>query len=234
VGAGQRVSERRTPRLDIRLPRIPNPAPEIFVWSRAAIWIAALLALYWFEPNRHPQADRWDTARLHELGAAPLLFAAFPLVLWIQLGDPWAFLDAQERWNLELSPAGPLGGVWEGVRAVFQGDTPVGADPMHARAVNAQGLVALVLFAVLTVVAWRRFGAPYGLFATLSLALPLSVPSDRWPLLSLPRFGLVVFPFFLALAALGGRPRVHAAILSCSALLLGVAVTQWALWQWVS
>ena len=391
------MSERRTPRLDIRLPRVPNPAPEIFLWSRAAIWIAALLALYWFEPNRHPQADRWDTARLHELGpgvdvwarwdsdfflriaedgydhasaaffplypavvgvlgrvllghyvlagvlaslaaalaafvllyrlaeprlgadgarravlylavfptslflqavysealflalalgafllaerrrflaagivagfalltrpaglallpalallawqapdrrralaalgAAPVLFAAFPLLVWVQVGTPWAFLDAQERWNRELSPAGPLGGVWEGVRAVLRGETPAGAEPMHAAAVNAQGLVALVLFAALAVVAWRRFGAPYGLFAALSLALPLSVPSDRWPLLSLPRFGLVVFPFFLALAALGGRPRVHAAILSCSALLLGVAVTQWALWQWVA
>jgi len=91
-----------------------------------------------------------------------------------------------------------------------------------------------VLFAALTAVAWRRFGAPYGLFAALSLALPLSVPSDRWPLLSLPRFGLVVFPFFLALAALGGRPRVHAAVLACSALFLGVAVVQWSLWQWAA
>jgi hypothetical protein len=397
VGAGQRVSERRAPRLDIRLAGTRNPAPEIFVWSRVAIWVAALLALYWFEPNRHPQADRWDTPRLHELGAvvdvwarwdsdfflriaesgydrasaaffplypaavalvgrvllghyvlagvlvslaatlaafvllyrlaeprlgadgarravlylavfptalflqavyseslflalaigafllaerrqflgaglvaglalltrpaglallpplallawrapdrrralgglavAPALFAVFPLVLWGQVGDAWAFLDAQERWHRHLSPAGPLGGIWEGVRAVAEGDTPAGAAPMHAAAVNWQGLAALVLFGALTVVAWRRFGAPYGLFAALSLALPLSLPSDRWPLLSLPRFGLVVFPFFLALAALGGRPRVHAAILACSALLLGVTVTQWALWQWVA
>jgi hypothetical protein len=171
---------------------------------------------------------------LGSLAVAPALFAAFPLVLWRQVGDPWAFLDAQERWHRHLSPAGPLGGIWEGIRAVAEGDTPAGAAPMHAAAVNWQGLIALVLFGTLTVVAWRRFGAPYGLFAALSLALPLSVPSDRWPLLSLPRFGLVVFPFFLALAALGGRPRVHAAILACSALLLGVTVTQWALWQWVA
>ena len=84
-------------------------------------------------------------------------------------------------------------------------------------------------------IAWREFGAPYGLFAALSLALPLSVPSSRWPLLSLPRFGLVVFPFFLALAWIGGRnPRANAAILGFSALLLGVFVTQWALWDWVA
>ena len=56
----------------------------------------------------------------------------------------------------------------------------------------------------------------------------------RWPLLSLPRFGIVLFPCFLALATLGGRPRVHTAILVVSSIMLGIAVTQWALWQWVA
>ncbi len=112
--------------------------------------------------------------------------------------------------------------------------TPSGAGVHHAVAVNAEDLAFLLLFIPLTVIAWRRFGAPYGLFAAISLAIPLSYPSARWPLLSLPRFGLVIFPFFLALAVLGGRPRVHTAIVACSALFLGVAVAQWALWQWVA
>jgi hypothetical protein len=107
-------------------------------------------------------------------------------------------------------------------------------DPIRAATINLENLAFLVLFIGLTVVAWRRFGAPYGVFAAVSLAIPLSVPSERWPLLSLPRFGLTVFPFFLALAALGGRPRLHTAIVSVSSLLLGVAVVQWALWQWVA
>ena len=38
----------------------------------------------------------------------------------------------------------------------------------------------------------------------------------------------------LALAWAGARPRAHAAIVSLSGLFLGVAVVQWALWQWVS
>ena len=97
-----------------------------------------------------------------------------------------------------------------------------------------RGFAFLVLFVALTVIAWRRFGAPYGLFCAVSLAIPLSVPSQRWPLLSMPRFGLVLFPCFLALAVLGGRPRVHTAILVVSSIMLGVAVTQWALWQWVA
>jgi hypothetical protein len=108
------------------------------------------------------------------------------------------------------------------------------ADPDRVAMVNLQQLAFLVLFALLTVVAWRRFGRPYGLFAALSLAIPLSVPSERWPLLSLPRFGLVVFPFFFALAALGERARVHTPVVVVSALLLGVVCAQWALWQWVA
>ena len=113
---------------------------------------------------------------------------------------------------------------------VFVRDTP----PLRVAAINLEQLAFLVLFVALTVVVWRRFGAPYGLYCTLSLAIPLSMPAQRWPLLSIPRFGLVVFPFFLALASLGGRPRVHTAIVGVSAIMLGVAVVQWALWQWVA
>jgi hypothetical protein len=380
---------------------------DIFLWSRAAIWLAAIFAFFFFEPNRHPNADRWDTARLHDLGYAtdiwarwdsdfflriaqhgydntaaafhPLypalvavlgrvffghyivagivislasalgsfllleglaekrlghdgarravlymavfpmalflqavyseslflfltlaafslaernrypaagvaaglailtraaglallpalvllawqsrdrrrglagvglalpIAAIYPLVLWQQLGDPWAFSDAQDRWHRHASPAGPLGGIWDGVVAGWRGleqfvvghGTHVsGANPMHAAATNLQALVYLVLFLALTFVAWRRFGAAYGLFAAVSLAIPLSYPSSRWPLLSLPRFGLVIFPLFLALASLtSDRPRAHTAVVACSALFLGVAVVQWALWQWVA
>ena len=371
-----------------------SPALGIFLWSRAAIWLAALFAFYWFEPNRHPRASTWDSPLIHELGAFTdiwarwdsvffvqiaedgydrasaafyplypalvavlgrvffehyvvagiaislaaalaaflllyrlaeerlgaegarrtvlylavfpmslflqavyseslfllLVLAAFlaaerahfaaagalaglgiltrfagiallpaltvlawrrreraralaslavalpiaalyPLVLWQQVGDPWAFWDAQDRWHRRLSPAGPLGGIWE----ALTNWTPSDVGPQHAIAVNVEGLVALVVFAALTVVAWRRFGAPYGLFAAVSLVIPLSYPSDRWPLLSLPRFGLVIFPLFMALAAVtAGRPRAHTAVVACSALLLGVAVVQWALWQWVA
>jgi hypothetical protein len=64
--------------------------------------------------------------------------------------------------------------------------------------------------------------------------IPLSVPSERWPLLSIQRFGLVVFPFFMALAVLGSRPRVHTGVVVVSAVLLGVVSAQWALWQWVA
>jgi hypothetical protein len=185
---------------------------------------------------------------LLRLGAAPAVFALYPLYLWWKVGDPLAFLRAQETWGRHLSWAGPLGGLWDGLRAGWAGIRQLAsgsdttrywsavqdADPDRVAAVNLEQLAFLVLFAGLTVVAWRRFGAPYGLFAALSLAIPLSVPSERWPLLSLPRFGLVVFPFFLALAVLGARPRVHTAVVVVSGIGLGIVCAQWALWQWVA
>jgi mannosyltransferase PIG-V len=188
-----------------------------------------------------------ERERLRSLGGLALALpvaAIYPLVLWQQVGDPLAFRDAQDRWHRHFSAAGPFGGIWDGLVAGWRGleqfvvghGTHVsGVSPMHAAAENLQALVFLILFAVLAVVAWRRFGAAYGLFAVVSLSIPLSYPSSRWPLLSLPRFGLVVFPFFLALAALtADRPRAHTAVVACSAVFLGIALTQWALWQWVA
>jgi hypothetical protein len=202
--------------------------------------LPALALIAWRSPDRG--------RALAHLALAPLLFCVYPLYLWVDRGDPFAFAHAQDIWTRHVSYAGPFGGIWDGLRAGWAGVRQLvsgshtttywpaveGTDPMRVAAVNLEALAFLVLFVGLTVVAWRRFGAPYGLFATLSLAIPLSVPSERWPLLSLPRFGLVVFPFFLALAWLGRGERLHTAIVVVSALFLGVSVAQWALWQWVA
>ena len=189
--------------------------------------------------------------RSWRLGTMLPFLAAYPLLLWRDTGNAWAFRNAEAPWHRHLSAAGPLGGAWDGARAAWAGIeqlasgsnahvywtavAPADSEPLRTATINLELFAFLALFVALAVIAWREFGAPYGLFAALSLALPLSVPSSRWPLLSLPRFGLVVFPVFLALAWLGGRHvRAHVAIVGCSALLLGVFVTQWALWNWVA
>jgi hypothetical protein len=189
--------------------------------------------------------------RSWQLASALPVMAVYPMLLWRQAGDPWAFAHAEGTWHRHLSPIGPLGGIWDGLRAGWAGVeqlasgsnahvywtavAPADSTPLRTAVINLELVGFLALFVALAVIAWRELGAPYGLFSALSLALPLSVPSSRWPLLSLPRFGLVVFPFFLALAWIGGRhPRANAAIVGVSALLLGVFVTQWALWDWVA
>lgn len=208
------------------------------LWGVALL--PALVILAWRSPDRR--------RALLSLLPAPVLFAAYPLWLHAKTGDAFAFSHAQELWHRHVSHAGPFGGIWDGLRAGWAGLETVftgsrthpywsgapDADPFHAAAVNLECLAFLVVFLVLAVIAWRRLGAAYGVFALVSIAIPLSVPSSRWPLLSLPRFGLVVFPLFLALAVVGGRPRAHTAIVTVSGILLGVVTVQWALWQWVA
>jgi mannosyltransferase PIG-V len=212
-------------------------------WLTRPLGIALLPALAliaWRSPRRGQAFLR--------LTAAPALFALYPIYLWWKLDDPFAFLDAEGTWSRHVSPVGPLGGIWEGLRAGWAGVRQLASgsdatrywsavqdtDPDRVAAINLAQLAFLVLFAFLTVVAWRRLGAPYGFFSAVSLAIPLSVPSERWPLLSIQRFGLVVFPLFMALALIGSRPRVHTAVVVVSAVFLGVVSAQWALWQWVA
>ena len=157
--------------------------------------------------------------RAFALLAVPLLaFAVYPLVLGVWIDRPFAFLDAQDVWDRHLSPAGPLGGMWQ---ATAEGDV-------------VELMFAVVMLA-LGVVAWRRLGATYGLYALGALLLPMAFPSERLGgLYSFPRFALVAFPCFIALALLGRDRRVHAAAVTVSTAALAVFVVRWALWYWVA
>jgi hypothetical protein len=204
--------------------------------------LPALVLMAWRSQDRR--------RALAGIAAPAALFAGYPAFLAANTGDGWSFLHSQGLWHRHFSYAGPLGGIWDGLRSGWAGIEQLASgshthnywpavairdsDPMRTAAVNLSALAFLVLFVYLSVIAWRRLGAVYGVYCLVGLAIPLSAPSSRWPLLSIPRFGLALFPIFVALAVVGGRPRAHTAILAVSGILLGVAVSQWALWQWVA
>ena len=211
--------------------------------TSAVALLPALAVLAW-------QTSDGRARRLASLAVAGAVGTLWPLWLWLRLDDPLLFVRAQssESWGRNLSPAGPLGGLWHAaeagwaaIRQLIEG--PGGrvywahatdTTPMHVAAVNLELLAYLVLFLGLAIVVWRRLGPAFGAFVAASLALPLSAPTDDWPLLSLPRFGLGIFPIFIALALLGRRPRLHVAILCISALLLGVTIVRWSAGQFVA
>lgn len=202
--------------------------------------LPALALLAWRSPDRR--------RALVSLVAAPVLAGLYPLYLLWKLDAAFAAFASESGWHRHLSYAGPLGGIWDGLRSGWAGieqlatgdrthtfwTAALGSEPLHGAALNLEDIAFLVLFLWLGVEAWRRFGAPYGLFVLASLAIPLSAPSSRWPLESMPRFCLVLFPAFLALSALGAGERRNRAIVVVSSLLLGVAVVEWAVQQWVS
>jgi hypothetical protein len=189
----------------------------------------------------------WTTTRsLRRVAVAmagSLLFLIYPLVLWQQTGNPWRFVHAERYWQRKISPFGPFDGLWKAIDAGWDGIRQltgqvahplVETNPDRIAVLNLEDLLFLIVFIWLTVLVWRRLSAPYGIFATLSLAVPLSMAHRSYPLLSLPRFGLVIFPLYIVLGQLGARPRADRLIIALSALTLGATTVQWAVGEWVS
>jgi hypothetical protein len=214
-------------------------AGAVLVRPTALALFVALGLLAWRSPARR-RALAW-------IVPAPLIFVLFPLTLWQQAGDPFLFAHAEKYWHRELSALGPFGGVIDGARAAWHGVGdmisphqhadwiyPAGLDLQHTGALNVEAFVFLLLYLALAVAAWRMLGAAYGLFCVISLALPLSTPWSVLPLYSLPRFGLVIFPFFMVLGAIASTPRRYTAIVVCSVVLLAADVARWALGLWVA
>jgi Mannosyltransferase (PIG-V) len=201
-----------------------------------AVWLGVLV-LAWRSPLRR-RALEWTLP-------TPVAFGLFPLILQWRVHDALAFIHDEKYWHRKLSPYGPFGGIVDGARAAAHGvhalvtttatppdfPYPANLSPKAVAAVNVEAFLWLLLFVALIVVVWRVLGAAYGLFAALSIALPLSEPWRIFPLYSLPRFGLVVFPFFIALAL---SRRLSGLLVVAAILYLAFDVWRWALWYWVA
>jgi hypothetical protein len=171
----------------------------------------------------------------------PLVFVPAALGLWLlylheHFGDWLAFSHAEQRfWHRQpLSPRA----WWHAARTVesqvanllfhLPGDGVY--PPWVPLAISGVvDLAALLLAVWLTWVAWRRFGAAYGSYSVVTLALVVAAPSLEQPLESLPRFLLADFPLFLAAAALlERRPRARAVVVVGLAAIGAVATVAFA------
>ncbi len=144
--------------------------------------------------------------------------------------------------------AGPYFGVWDGVVAALDGARqllsaqtahvyfPIATgSPFITAGHNLMLLAFLLGAAALLVIAVRLLPLAYGSYAIAALALPLSYPVASQPLMSLPRFLVVLFPLGMALAAwLAAHPRMRTPALVISALLMMGFVAQFATWHWVA
>jgi hypothetical protein len=206
----------------------------------AGILLVVPLVLLWWAQGRERRARD-----LAWLALAPACLGAYALHLGLVQGDPLAFLDVQDAWYREL--AGPLGGVWDGLVAAFEGARqllsgsrePVyfeaaGGDPFRVAATNLMLLGFLVFALVACVGVWRRLPPAYGAWVTTALLLPLSFPVGPQPLMSLPRFLSVLFPIFMWLGLVCEERRLTARVAVVSALGLGLFTAQFASWHWIA
>jgi hypothetical protein len=161
-------------------------------------------------------------------------------------GDALAPFHAQDVWGRHF--AGPYVGVWDGLRAAFDGARqllsfqrhhvyfPIAAGSPFVSAGHNLILLAFLLAAIPAVLGVvRRLPLAYGAYVIAALALPLSYPVTAQPLMSLPRFLVVLFPLNIWLAGwLAVRPRAQRPVLVVSALLMACFAAQFATWHWVA
>ena len=154
--------------------------------------------------------------------------------------------DSQALWERHF--AGPYVGVWDGLAAAFAGARQLlsfqtqhvyfavgGASPRIAAEHNLL-LLAFLLAAIPALIGvLRRLAPAYGAYVIAALAMPLSYPVAAQPLMSLPRFLLVLFPLSMWLGAwLAERPRAQRPVLAVSALSMAFFGAQFATWHWVA
>jgi hypothetical protein len=180
------------------------------------------------------------------LALAPIGLLLYMAYLGLAGGDALAPFHAQDVWGRHF--AGPYLGIWDGIQAAFEGArqllsmqqahtyfTTGGESPFVAAEHNLLLLAFLAAALVATVGVLRRLPAAYGAYVIAALALPLSYPVTAQPLMSLPRFLVVLFPLNIWFAQwLAAHPRLRRPALACSGLLLAFFLAQFATWHWVA
>jgi hypothetical protein len=168
-----------------------------------------------------------------------LLYMAY---LWQRFGDPFVYSAAEQRhWRRALG--GPWTDVWHGLADSAQALRTVAynhGDFIHGLLPGQRielllvptvlPLLALVFAIACIVFGWRRLPAAYTSFAVLALLFPLLFPSRLYPMWSLPRFVLVIFPLFIALGMVTrDRPVVRWVLIGVSCALLLWLTGAWAI-----
>ena len=230
--------------------------------STGVVLMAPAVMLYLYGPREDRVPDH-STSLLHTrrlrvgaryklrrdflyLGMVPVGLGLYMAYLALSGGDAlWPF-HAQDVWGRHF--AGPYGGVWDGVKAAFQGARQLlsfqrrhvyfpaaGGSPFIDAGHNLMLLVFLLAAIPAIVGVLRMLPLAYGVYVIAALALPLSYPVRPQPLMSLPRFLVVLFPLSIWLAAwLAAHPRVRTPALVLSALLMALFAAQFATWHWVA
>jgi hypothetical protein len=180
------------------------------------------------------------------LGLMPAGLGLYLAYLVLSGGDALEPFHAQDVWGRHF--AGPYLGMWDGIRAAFEGARqllsgqqahlyyPITGDSAFINSEHNLLLLAFLIAAAVAIVGvLRLLPLAYGVYVIAALALPLSYPVSAQPLMSLPRFLVVLFPLGIWLAAwLAGHPRARTPVLVASGLLMAAFTAQFATWHWVA
>jgi Mannosyltransferase (PIG-V) len=176
--------------------------------------------------DQHREHGRPLLPRVAAAGAAGMGTIAY-LVYWgWRTGDVLAPLSVQQGWQRTASF--PLTTLWNGSREAFRW---IGTYPGGYHLVDWVIVIPVLVAAGYAAV---RLRPAFSAYLWLSLLVPLSYVFEPRPLMSLPRFILVMFPAFWAMADAterGWLPRT--AVVAVSAAGLGVLALLFANWYYI-
>jgi hypothetical protein len=175
----------------------------------------------------------------------PAGLGVYLLYLGLHYGDGLAPFRAESFWYRHTTfPLTTVGrGVdqaWRGLRQLLHGPgAPHYVDAYAASVIGAACEEILLLgFLLLGVVAFvwglRRMPIAYSIYTAVALLLALSDPVSPQPLASLPRYEMVIFPFFIWAARQLVRWRLLLPAVAVSAVLLGLCTVEFTTWHWIA
>jgi hypothetical protein len=174
----------------------------------------------------------------------PLGLVAFLAYMGFAYGDALRPLHVNSTlWHRQFVLLGGLTHLphtlWQDVRTIAKVNPaklfPATNGPYRGAASNLVDFAALVLAVTATVGVVRRLPVAYSAYTIVALVVFVSAPKRLEPLLSLPRFVLILFPLQMAIAVwLDEHPARRGAWLACSGVALGAFAMQFATGRWVA
>ncbi len=186
-----------------------------------------VLALQRFWLGKAARDVPWQQ-KLHALAPAllvPLGVVAYVIYLGITTGHPLSF-SSQEGLVWHRQWALP----WSGLLAAFQA-----LFALHLPMLNLLDILFTLLPLVILVIGWRRLPLHYSLFAAAAALLALSVPTaSAEPLVSVPRYLMVIFPIVIICALWSKQRRFEWAFVAVSLPMLGINIIHFINHGWVA
>ena len=125
---------------------------------------------------------------------------AYMFFLYIKFQDPFLFISLQSEWGRDFYPIWKI--LFDSIKYTF-----INIDKLFTLEYfnNLVKLSYLLLFSVISVLAWKKMRKSYALYMFISIIVPLLSGSTA----SINRYVLVLFPAFILFAIVGENKLYH-------------------------
>ena len=169
------------------------------------------------------------------IAAVPLGLLAYLAYLKLSLGHALTPFQEESHWHRSFDPLyGVPMGIWLGLKSLV---AAVPGIPPAVAMGDVRKLVELAFLALSAWLLWRSWKwlpVAYACYAGVALALAVSAPTAGEPLRSLPRFTIVIFPLWIALAGWATQRRRTRAVIAVCAPLVALWSALFVSWTWAA